>query len=167
MGSKEKRAATQGSGKRLSNKINRAIRLQYGVLPYRFTETNSLEVLLVRTRQTRRWIIPKGKGLKPPKSAAREAYEEAGIRGTVGAKSVGVFSYEKLQEENSGAIPCEVRVFPMIVKRQLDTWPEAHEREAWWFEPVKALAAIKDEGLRELIAASVRKMITRRSLQAA
>jgi 8-oxo-dGTP pyrophosphatase MutT (NUDIX family) len=125
MGSKEKRAATQGSGKRSSNKINRAIRLQYGVLPYRFTETNSLEVLLVRTRQTRRWIIPKGKGLKPPKSAAREAYEEAGIRGTVGAKSVGVFSYEKLQEENSGAIPCEVRVFPMIVKRQLDTWPEA------------------------------------------
>ena len=167
MGSKEKRAATQGSGKRLSNKINRAIRLQYGVLPYRFTETNSLEVLLVRTRQTRRWIIPKGKGLKPPKSAAREAYEEAGIRGTVGAKSVGVFSYEKLQEESSAAIPCEVRVFPMIVKRQLGTWPEAHEREARWFEPVKALAAIKDEGLRELIAAFVRKMIASRSLQAA
>jgi 8-oxo-dGTP pyrophosphatase MutT (NUDIX family) len=140
MGSKEKRAASRGSGKRSANKINRAIRLQYGVLPYRFTETNSLEVLLVTTRQTRRWIIPKGwpiKGLKPPKSSAREAYEEAGIRGTVGAKSVWVFSYEKLQEENSGAIPCEVRVFPMIVKRQLDTWSEAHEREARWFEPVK------------------------------
>ena len=168
-GVEKKRAASRGSGKRSANKINRAIRLQYGVLPYQFTETNSLEVLLVTTRQTRRWIIPKGwpiKGLKPPKSAAREAYEEAGIRGTVGAKSVGVFSYEKLQEENSGAIPCEVRVFPMIVKRQLDTWPEAHEREARWFEPVKALAAIKDEGLRELIAAFVRKMITRRSLQA-
>ncbi len=92
MGSKEKRAASQGSGKRSSNKINRAIRLQYSVLPYRFTETNSLEVLLVTTRQTRRWIIPKGwpiKGLKPPKSAARVAYEEAGIRGTVAAKSVG------------------------------------------------------------------------------
>src|SRR5208282_1894868 len=152
----KKKTAPRG-GEKSSNIIDRAIRLQYGVLPYRFTETNSLEVLLVRTRQTRRWIIPKGKGLKPPKSAAREAYEEGGIRGTVGAKSVGVFSYEKLQEENSGAIPCEVRVFPMIVKRQLDTWPEAHEREARWFEPVKALAAIKDEGLRELIAAFVRK----------
>ena len=53
MGSKEKRAASRGSGKRSANKINRAIRLQYGVLPYRFTETNSLEVLLVTTRQTR------------------------------------------------------------------------------------------------------------------
>jgi 8-oxo-dGTP pyrophosphatase MutT (NUDIX family) len=107
------------------------------VLPYRFSETNSLEVLLVTTRQSRRWIIPKGwpiKGLKPPKSAAREASEEAGIRGSVGAKSIGVFSYEKRLEENSGAVPCEVRVFPMLVKRQLDTWPEAHERETRWFD---------------------------------
>jgi hypothetical protein len=49
--------------------MDRAIRVQYGVLPYRFTETNSLEVLLVTTRQTRRWIVPKGwpiKGLKSP-----------------------------------------------------------------------------------------------------
>src|ERR1700731_1369791 len=93
----KKKAAPRG-GKKPSNKTDRAIRVQYGVLPYRFTETNSLEVLLVTTQQTRRWIIPQGwpiKGLKPPKSAAREAYEEAGIRGTVGAKSIGAFSYEK------------------------------------------------------------------------
>jgi 8-oxo-dGTP pyrophosphatase MutT (NUDIX family) len=98
--------------------MDRAIRVQYGVLPYRFTETNSLEVLLVTTRQTRRWIVPKGwpiKGLKPPKSAAREAYEEAAIRGTVVTKSIGVFSYEKRLEENSGTVPCEVRVFSMFV----------------------------------------------------
>jgi hypothetical protein len=63
---------------------NRAIRVQYGILPYRLTEGDGVEVLLVTTRQTRRWIIPKSwpiKGLKPPKSAAREAHEEAGIRG--------------------------------------------------------------------------------------
>jgi 8-oxo-dGTP pyrophosphatase MutT (NUDIX family) len=133
-------------------------------LPYRFTETNSLEVLLVTTRQTRRWIIPKGwpiKGLKPPKSAAREAYEEAGIRGTVGAKAIGVFSYEKGLDANGVTVPCEVRVFPMIVKRQLDTWPESHEREAQWFEPAKALSAIKDKGLRELIESFVRRVIAR------
>ncbi|WP_051335272.1 NUDIX hydrolase [Methylocapsa acidiphila] len=112
-------------------------------------------------QKPRRWIIPKGwpiKGLKPPKSAAREAYEEAGIRGTVGAKSIGIFSYEKRLEENSAVVPCEVRVFPMLVKRQLDTWPEAHEREARWFEPSKALSMIKDEGLRELIESFVRRM---------
>ena len=150
----EKRTALPRGAKKLSNKIDRAIRVQYGTLPYRFTETNSLDVLLVTTRQARRWIIPKGwpiKGLKPAKSAAREAYEESGVRGTVGAKSIEVFSYEKRQEENGGTVPCEVRVFPMFVKRQLDTWPEAHEREARWFEPGKALAAIKNEGLRELM----------------
>jgi 8-oxo-dGTP pyrophosphatase MutT (NUDIX family) len=164
MGSKaEKRTAPRGS-KNSSNKIDRAIRVQYGVLPYRFTETNSLEVLLVTTRQTRRWIIPKGwpiKGLKPPKSAAREAYEEAGIRGTVGAKAIGVFSYEKALDANGLTVPCEVRVFPMIVTRQFDTWPEAHEREARWFEPAKALSAIKDKGLRELIESFVGRMIAR------
>jgi 8-oxo-dGTP pyrophosphatase MutT (NUDIX family) len=149
----KKKAVPKGGGKP-SNQANRAIRLQYGVLPYRFTETSSPEVLLVTTRQTRRWIVPKGwpiKGLKPPKSAAREAYEEAGIRGTVGAKAIGVFSYEKGLDANGVTVPCEVRVFPMIVKRQLDTWPEANEREARWFEPAKALSAIKDKGLCELI----------------
>jgi 8-oxo-dGTP pyrophosphatase MutT (NUDIX family) len=56
------------------------------------------EILLVTTRQTKRWIIPKGwpiKGLKPAKSAAREAYEEAGVRGSVKTKAIGIFSYEK------------------------------------------------------------------------
>jgi 8-oxo-dGTP pyrophosphatase MutT (NUDIX family) len=123
-------------------------------------------VLLVTTRQTKRWIIPKGwpiKGLKPPKSAAREAFEEAGIRGTVGAKSIGAFSYEKGVDANGGSVPCEVRVFPMIVKRQLDTWPEAHEREARWFELGKALSAIKEKGLRQLIESFVQKKIGKRS----
>jgi 8-oxo-dGTP pyrophosphatase MutT (NUDIX family) len=157
----EKKAAPRGS-KKSANKTDRAIRLQYGVLPYRFTETNSLELLLVTTRQTRRWIIPKGwpiKGLNPPMSAAREAYEEAGIRGTVGAKAIGAFSYKKGLDANGLTVPCEVRVFPMIVKRQLDTWPESHEREAQWFEPAQALSTIKEEGLRELIESFARRKI--------
>jgi len=104
--------------KKSATKPDRAIRVQYGVLPYRFTETNSLEVLLVTTRQTRRWIIPKGwplKELKPPKSAAREAYEEAGIRGTVGAKSIGAFSYEKGIDANGGTVQCPAQ--RLVVER--------------------------------------------------
>ena len=79
-------------------KAKPAVRVQYGALPYRFTAEAAMEILLVTTRQSRRWIIPKGwpiKGLKPAKSAAREAFEEAGVRGHVGAKSIGLFTYEK------------------------------------------------------------------------
>ena len=138
------------------------MRVQYGILPYRRTKSNSLELLLITTRQSRRWIIPKGwpiKGLKPTKSAAREAYEEAGIRGTVGAKSIGTFVYEKCIEETLGTFPCEVRVFAMRVERQFDTWPEANERETRWFESSEALSALQDDGLRELIAAFLKREI--------
>jgi 8-oxo-dGTP pyrophosphatase MutT (NUDIX family) len=59
---------------------------------------------LVTTRRTKRWIIPKGwpiKGLKPSKTAAREAFEEAGVSGRVGAKPLGVFTYEKLIDQTT------------------------------------------------------------------
>jgi len=102
-------------------------------LAYRIAETGSLELLLITTRQTKQWIIPKGwpvKGLKPAKSAAREAYEEAGIRGAISAKPIGAFSYDKRLEENGFTVPCEVRVFAMSVRRQLKSWPEAYERDS-------------------------------------
>jgi len=135
--------------------------LQYGALPYRFTAAGSLEFLLVTSRQTRRWVIPKGwpiKGLKPAKSAAREAYEEAGVRGAVSAEPIGAFSYEKRLEASGAAVPCEVRVFSMIVKRQFETWPEAHQRESQWFAPAGALSAVKEETLAELIGSFAEKL---------
>jgi 8-oxo-dGTP pyrophosphatase MutT (NUDIX family) len=155
-------------GKGLS-KADGLSRVQYGALPFRFNKAGSLELLLVTTRQTKRWIIPKGwpaKGMKPAKSAAREAYEEAGIRGAIGRKSIGAFFYEKRLEESDSTIACEVRVFPMNVKRRLKTWPEAHERDARWFEPRDALSALGDEGLRDLIAAFVAKTMGQRQLTA-
>src|SRR5580693_5290774 len=73
-----------------------AVRVQYGALPYRFTPIAALEILIVTTRQSRRWIVPKGwpiKRLTPSKSAAREAFEEAGVRGKIGARPIGHFRY--------------------------------------------------------------------------
>jgi 8-oxo-dGTP pyrophosphatase MutT (NUDIX family) len=154
-----KHAASRRGSKSASN-LGRAVRLQYGALPYRLAKAGTLEVLMVTTRETRRWIIPKGwpiKGLKPPESAAREAFEEAGVRGKVGAKSIGVYLYEKRMEETGVTAPCEVRVFPMLVKRQFETWPEAHQREARWFDAGEALSLIKERGLQELIASFANK----------
>ena len=129
--------------------------MQYGALPYRFTKSGAPEILLVTSRQTKRWVIPKGwpiKGLKPAKSAAREAYEEAGVRGSVKTKAIGIFSYEKRSDEDGITIPCDVRVFPLLVKRQSKTWPESEQRVAQWLEPAVALSLVEEKSLRSLIS---------------
>jgi 8-oxo-dGTP pyrophosphatase MutT (NUDIX family) len=116
---------------------------------------------LVTTRRSRRWIIPKGwpiKGLKPPKSTAREAFEEAGVRGKVGMKSVGVFNYDKLLDPDGIAVNCEVRVFPLLVKRQSEVWPEFDQRLVQWVEPNRAVALIKEPELRKLVAAFAKRL---------
>ena len=119
-----------------------------------------MEILIVTTRQSRRWIIPKGwpiKGLKPPKSAAREAFEEAGVRGRVGGKSIGLFTYEKLMDESGIRVSCEVRVFPLLVKRQSEAWPEREQRMAQWVAPSKAVALIREPELKALVAAFAKR----------
>ncbi len=123
--------------------------VQYGALPYRFTQAGSLELLLITTKQSKRWIIPKGrpiKGLKPAKTVAREGYEEAGIRGAVGKESIGAFRFLKTLD-GAQTVLCEVRVYPLNVKHQLRIWPEAHQRTQRWFEPGEALIAVNDTGL--------------------
>ena len=120
------------------------VRVQYGALPFRFNAGGNLELLIVTSRGRGRWIIPKGwpiKGFKPHETAAREAFEEAGIRGEVGTKTIGSFPYEKIVDDESGVIDCEIVVFPLRVKRQLKSWPEAGERELLWINP-KDIAAI-------------------------
>ena len=135
--------------------------MQYGALPYRFTKSGVPEILLVTTRQTKRWIIPKGwpiKGRKPAKSAAREAYEEAGVRGSVKTKAIGIFSYEKRSEEDGITIPCDVRVFPLLVKRQSKTWLESEQRLAQWLEPAVALPLVEEKSLRSLISSFMERI---------
>jgi 8-oxo-dGTP pyrophosphatase MutT (NUDIX family) len=76
-------------------------------LPYRLNESGEVEVLLLTSRTRRRWIIPKGwpiKRLKPAKSAAREAFEESGVRGIVGSKPLGRFIYDKQFDKNGRVV---------------------------------------------------------------
>jgi 8-oxo-dGTP pyrophosphatase MutT (NUDIX family) len=147
------------STKPSKRKVKRAARVQYGALPYRFTPAAALEILLVTSRESKRWIIPKGwpiKGLRPYKSAAREAFEEAGVSGRIGVKSIGLFTYDKILDD--GCVDCEVRVFPLLVKQQSKTWPEIEERTAQWVAPDRAFALIKDSGLKLLVAAFVKRV---------
>jgi 8-oxo-dGTP pyrophosphatase MutT (NUDIX family) len=109
-----------------SRKSVAAKRVQYAALPYRMNGGTRPEVMLVTSRETRRWIIPKSwphKGKAPHRSAAREAFEEAGVIGAVGRQSVGSFLYEK-RLKKGGVVACEVLVFALEVKRQSKEWPE-------------------------------------------
>ena len=89
-------------------------RQQIAALPFRFDD-GQLRVMLITSRETRRWVIPKGwpmRGLKPHRAAEREAYEEAGLKGHIGKVAVGTYAYEK-RLANGLAVPCEVSVFPL------------------------------------------------------
>jgi 8-oxo-dGTP pyrophosphatase MutT (NUDIX family) len=115
--------------------------------------------MLVTSRETRRWIIPKGwpkRGKSPHRSAAREAFEEAGVLGAVSRRAVGSFSYEK-RMKNGRSVECEVRVFPLEVKRQRRQWPEKQERRVQWLSAAKAAEKVKDPLLGKMIQRLARK----------
>jgi 8-oxo-dGTP pyrophosphatase MutT (NUDIX family) len=110
-------------------------------------------VMLVTSRETRRWIIPKGwpqKGRAPHRSAAREAFEEAGVIGETGKHPLGSFSYEK-RLKNGGIVTCEVRVFALEVKHQKLKWPEKKERKVKWLSARQAAKTVKEPTLSEII----------------
>jgi len=115
--------------------------------------------MLVTSRETRRWIIPKGrpkKGKSPHHSAAREAFEEAGVVGAVARRSVGSFSYEK-RLRNGGAVVCKVCVFPLEVRRQNKQWPEKRERVVKWLSASQAAEKVKEPKLSVIILRLARK----------
>jgi len=130
-----------------------AKRIQYAALPYRLRGASRTEVMLVTSRGTRRWIIPKGwpqKGRAPHNSAAREAFEEAGVVGAVGKRPVGSFPYHKRLKNGAVAV-CEVRVFPLRVRRQSKQWPEKEQRDVKWLSAKAAAEVVKEPLLREII----------------
>ena len=127
--------------------------VQFAALPWRIGEGRRREVMLLTTRETRRWIIPKGwpmKGRKPAEVASQEAYEEAGLVGQiVGKRPLGNSHYEKRLAKK--AILCEVRVFLFRVERQLDDWPEKGQRACKWFDAEEAAALVEEGGLAEIL----------------
>jgi 8-oxo-dGTP pyrophosphatase MutT (NUDIX family) len=128
-------------------------RVQYAALPFRRRAGAGMEVMLVTSRRTRRWIIPKGwpmRRIAPHAAAAREALEEAGVVGRVGKKPIGSYSYEKRLKKGD-VILCEVHVFPLEVKRQQKNWPEKGKREIQWLSPAEAAATVLEDVLSDII----------------
>lgn len=112
-----------------------------------------VSVLLVTSRETRRWVIPKGNlaaGVAPHLGAAEEAREEAGVTGAICPVPLGSFRYRK--RKGSGAsLMADVEVFPLAVSRELQDWPEKSERERRWFSLADAAAMVDEPDLADLI----------------
>lgn len=131
-----------------------ALRKQCGALPFRVDDAGRIEVLLVTSRETRRWVIPKGwpiRKLRASETAAREAYEEAGLAGPVSTEPYGVYTYEK-RLKSRAFVPCAVDVYLMQVEKEQKRWPERNERERRWFDAPTAAALVDEPELSDLIA---------------
>ncbi len=144
------------SGKKLllARKMRRGI--QYGVIPFVMMPDGSVRVALLTSRGTRRWVIPKGwpkRRLKSYEAAAEEAFEEAGLTGTIAGKhAIGTYSYSK-EISPSLSIPCVVKVFLLQVQEQAETWPEQHERTVQWCDPRTAATWVIEPELSSLFRA--------------
>ncbi len=138
----------------------RVTRTQYAALPFRIDAEGALQVMLITSRETRRWVIPKGwpmRGVKPHGVAAREAYEEAGLEGEIGRRGIGFYYYHKRLKDGS-AVPVCVEVYPFRVARQHARWPERDERQCRWLDPEAAAGLVAEESLAGLIRAFAEMM---------
>lgn len=142
MGWQDKISAQEGAGPRI----------QYAALCWR-QGSAGVEVLMITSRDTGRWIIPKGwpmPGLAPEAAAAEEAWEEAGVQGDVGPVCVGRYGYRKVLSATA-EVPCAVAVYGLRVERLAETFPEARERERRWVGQADAAAMVQEPDLARLI----------------
>ena len=126
---------------------------QAAALPWRQT-VGGVEIMLVTSRGRRHWLLPKGwpeRNERLHDAAAREAFEEAGLRGTIAIEEFGRYQYVKGTARNE--LACEVSVFPMEVLRVSEKWKESGQRVRQWMGSSEAVTAVQQPDLRMLLAA--------------
>lgn len=137
------------------------IRTQYAALCYRVVN-DKIRVLLITSRGTKRWIVPKGwpmEGKTPAASALQEAWEEAGVEGRQIGGCLGVFSYEKTADDED--LPCLAMLYAVKVKSLAKKYPEAHQRRRLWTSRKKAARLVAEPELARLIRDFEPKAIVR------
>ncbi len=125
---------------------------QIAALPWRM-RGGKIEVLLVTSRETKRWVIAKGNlmmDLSDHLAAAQEAYEEAGVQGDISPSPMGSYVYDK-RFKDGRALPCVVDVYPLEVLIQLGSWPELHQRTRQWMSAEEAASSVDEADLAALI----------------
>lgn len=130
----------------MTQKENKVLK-QSGVIPYRVTN-GKIEVLLITTRNRQDWVVPKGgisNGMSPPESAAKEAWEEAGVVGQVETQEIGIYNYRK-----RGNI-YQVKMFLLPVQKILEDYPEANQRKRQWLDVTQAISYVRKSPLKRML----------------
>lgn len=128
------------------------MRLQVAALPWR-KQGDTLEVMLITSRDTGRWVLPKGwpEAREPLcAAAAREAAEEAGLTGKVSPLEIGRYFYAKALTSGE-EVPCEVPVFPLHVETVAERWKEKHARMRKWVSAAEAASMVHEPDLSQII----------------
>ncbi|MCL6705391.1 NUDIX hydrolase [Pseudomonas sp. R2.Fl] len=133
--------------------LRRPPRQQYAAICYRLRKKHGEpEILLLTSRGTGRWVIPKGWPMagKPSHAvAAREAFEEAGVRGVVSEEPFGHYHYQKGMKDGF-SVACRVQVHTLEVKEILKDFPEKNMRRFEWVNCEEAAARVQEPELKVL-----------------
>ena len=132
---------------------------QIAALPIRWDSKDEIRVLMVTTRESGRWVVPKGwemKGKTRWDAAAIEALEEAGVKGHVADDCIGTFRYTKVLK-GGRIVPCLVRVYPMVVEKVMKNWKERHQRKRRWFTPKAAARRVCEPELAKVLKGLAKK----------
>lgn len=113
-----------------------------------------IQVLLITSRETKRWVVPKGwvmEDVTAAKAAGLEAWQEAGVTGHINEQSMGYFHYDKVMSPTR-QVPCSVQVFDLQVERLAESFPERKQRSRKWFSVDDAMQKVCEPSLRAIFA---------------
>jgi 8-oxo-dGTP pyrophosphatase MutT (NUDIX family) len=128
---------------------------QYAALPWRRGASGEVEVLVITSRETQRWVLPKGWPMRdrtPWAAAAQEAFEEAGVTGDIRPDPIGAYSYDKRLRDGT-LRPVRVTVFALEVLVEQTAWPERDQREKLWTTAQDAAARVDEPELKTMLEA--------------
>lgn len=155
------RANARGYRSLMTRGSEQELPIQTGALPWRLAGSKGIEVLLVTSRRSGRWTIPKGwpmPGKTLAEAAAQEAFEEAGVKGTVDPNPIGYIRHVK-QKLVTGDLEVNIVVHPMWVDREFPKWPELGQRKRRWFSPKDAAKRVDSSELGDLIRQSAKRSL--------
>lgn len=128
-------------------------RVQVAALCYRDRDGGK-DVLLITSRGTGRWIVPKGwpiDGMNGSQAALQEAWEEAGVsEAEIQSEPVGQYEYVKGMD-SGGSAPVQTQVYLAHVQSMANTYPEADERNRKWVAPTEAANMVDEPGLQQIL----------------